>query len=211
MKNSLFLAVALILFACNPAKNKPEGVLTGDIGTGNVVSETVNVDEYKLEEVPGTNWQRAVKLDTAGKVLETGFFEAGKKVGSWVSYEGSNKQFPSQVATYKDGKLNGLYIKFNDGGQAGLIAFYQNNLLHGHWGKYQFGRVAEDANYINGKLDGTYNIYTLATGNLQTSAEYKNGIQEGYYRTYTPEGQVTTEYLYKNGEKVSGGVVMPSK
>ena len=51
MKNLLFGAIIFLLFACN---NKPEGTITGDIGTGNVVPETSKVSEYTLEQVPGT-------------------------------------------------------------------------------------------------------------------------------------------------------------
>jgi len=93
MKNMLFCAVVLLLLSCN--KSKPEGILTGDVGTSNVTPETVNITEYTLEEVPGTNWQKAIKQDTAGKVMETGFFEDSKKVGACVLYEHDNKQFPS--------------------------------------------------------------------------------------------------------------------
>lgn len=203
MKNTLFLAA--LLLACSCTRTDPQSTP----GDSNVNAKAVQPNEYSLEEVPGTNWQRAVKLDSAGNMLETGYLEEGKKVGSWVFYTHSNKQFPSQISTYKEDKLNGLHIDFNEGGQAGLITYYQNNQLHGHWGKYQFGRVAEEADYKNGKLEGVYKIYTLATGALQTTAEYKNGVQDGYYRTYNPDGQITTEYLYKNGERISGGVVNP--
>ena len=203
MKNLLLCAAALLLFACNSSNTRPEG----DTSTGNGKQATDRLDGYTVETVPGISWKSAIKKDTAGNVLETGFFEDDKKVGSWVLYENINKQFPSQISTYKDGKLTGLHIEFSDGGQAGLITYYQNNQLHGHWGRYQFGRVAEEADYKDGKLDGVYKVYTLATGKLQTTAEYKDGVQNGYYRTFTPEGQMTTEYLYKDGKKVSGGVV----
>lgn len=201
MKNLLYLFIMLFLFACqanNESANKAS--------EQNAAAPASNTQDYTLEAVPGTNWQRASKLDAEGNLVETGFFENGKKVGTWVLYEQSKKYFPSQLSTYEDGKLNGIHMEFNEGGMIGLIAYYQDNLLHGTWGKYQFGRVAEEAQYKNGKLDGVYNVYTLATGKLQTSAEYKNGVQDGYYRTYNPEGQVTTEYLYRNGERVSGGV-----
>lgn len=217
MEKLFYLAIVLLLVACQ-SKKTPDGVVTGKIGEGNVPSETANVNDYTLEAVPGTNWQKATKLDSTGNIVETGFFEDGKKVGTWVNYGkesnllgAENKRFPSQVATYKDGKLNGIFMQFNEGGQAGLIAYYQNNLLNGNWGKYQFGRASEEAEYKDGKLNGEYKVYELATGRIKTSAEYKNGIQDGYYRNYNDEGQVIAEYLYKDGKAVSGGAVTPGK
>jgi len=37
-------------------------------------------------------------------------------------------------------------------------------------------------------------------------AEYKNGKQDGMYKYYDEDGKVVMEYVYKDGEKVSGGM-----
>lgn len=204
MKNVFYLLLLLLTFACKKETESADSVNIGEIGTNNTAYENVNIAAYQLEEVPGTNWQLATKRDTAGKPLETGYFENGKKVGSWLLYEHQNEQFPSKLSTYKDGKLNGLHMQMNQGGQLELLAYYQNNNLHGPWGKYRFARLVEEAHYKNGKLDGVFNIYTIASGKLQTSAEYKDGVQDGFYRTYSPTGDITSEYKYKEGKQVSG-------
>lgn len=209
MKNLIYILLLLITFSCKKETGgKPApGTDTGEIGTGNVEYQDVNISDYKLEEVAFTNWQRAEKRDTAGSLLEVGYFENGKKVGSWLLYQHIKKQFPSLLSNYKDGKLNGLHMQFNQGGQVELVAYYENNKLHGPWGRYRFSRLLEEANYKFGKLDGVFNVYEITTGKLQTSAEYKEGVQDGFYRTYNiTNGRMTAEYTYKNGEKVGGGV-----
>lgn len=178
-------------------------------GTHTNAASGVNLADYKLEEVPSTNWKRAEKYDSAGNLLEVGYFENGLKTGCWLWYENERKQFPSKLFNYKDGKLNGVHIQFNEGGQTGMIANYQNDQLHGRYSKYLFSRLVEEMNYKNGKLDGVYNIYETTTGKLLTAAEYKAGLQDGFYRTYnTSTGEMTSEYIYQNGQKVSGGAIV---
>lgn len=205
-EKAMLLFLLLLVVACKK-ESESAGVNIGEIGTNNTAYENVNIADYQVEELPGTNWQKATKVDTAGNPLETGYFENGKKVGSWLLYEHQKMQFPSKLSTYKDGKLNGLHMQMNQGGQLELIAYYQNNNLHGPWGRYRFARLVEELNYKNGKVDGVFNIYAVNNGKLQTSAEYKNGVQDGFYRTYNPMGEITSEYQYKEGKQVGGGAI----
>lgn len=204
MKSLLYLGLLLFIIACKNSQNTPD---TKESGTGTIAYEDVNIADYTVENVPETDWQRATKLDSLGNPSEIGFFDAsGKKIGTWITYH-PKKLFPQQLATYKDGKLNGVYMQMNQNGQTELVAHYQNNNLHGPWGKYRFARLLEKANYVNGKLDGVFEVYNLQDGKLHTTSEYKNGLQDGYFRTYDPNGNITTEYLYRNGKQVSGNSV----
>jgi antitoxin component YwqK of YwqJK toxin-antitoxin module len=45
------------------------------------------------------------------------------------------------------------------------------------------------------------------TGNVKKEVHYKNGLQHGLFRYYDPDGNLTLEYEYRDGEKVSGGIV----
>ncbi len=201
MKNLLFLVVLVLFAACsNPGETTNNSAASASNSAGKA---TVDLSAYTIEEVPGTNWQRVEKRDSEGNLLEIGYVENGVKVGSWVTYH-PEKMFPQQLINYKDGKQTGLYMEFNEGGITERIANYQNNELHGPNAKYRFSRLEELSEYKNGKLDGVFKSYRIQDGKLQSSAEYKNGVQDGYYRTYNADGRVTTEYLYKNGEQVSG-------
>jgi antitoxin component YwqK of YwqJK toxin-antitoxin module len=63
-------------------------------------------------------------------------------------------------------------------------------------------------NYFENELDGMKRKYQN-NGKIQEEVEYSRGVQDGIYRFYDDQGNMTLDYLYKNGEKVSGGIVEP--
>lgn len=192
MKHLFSFLVLLGLFACGNGggTSAPEFEVTG----------------YAIEKVSGTDLQHATKVDEKGMLLEEGYLRNGKKTGAWVTYD-SGSPFPRKIENYQNGSYYGSYMEFNERGQLQLLAHYENNKLDGNWGKYSFGRPQEEATYKDGQLDGTYKKYFERDGKLQTTIEYKDGVQDGYYRFYDDGGNIKLEYLYKNGEKVEGGIV----
>ena len=202
MKNVFLLLIVLALVACEQSENAAASqVERAESYQG------VNIDDFELENVPGTDWQKATKYGPDGNVVESGYFENGRKTGTWLTYQPqSGELFPRTLSNYRNGTLYGLHMQFGQGGQIEVVAHYRDNNLHGKYAKYRFGRLLEESTYKNGKLDGVYNVYNVRDGKLRTSAEYKDGVQHGFYRTYNADGEVTTEYTYENGEKVSGGV-----
>lgn len=194
MKNLLFAVVMIFAFSsCNQA------------GGGAPVVDTTG---YILETIPGSSIQKARMEDENGQVIEEGFMQNGVKVGTWTTYK-AGIEFPITITSYVDGQYTGVYLEFNDRGQLELKAGYLNNQLHGPWGKYRFGRPESTANYINGEMDGAYKEYFTRDGKIQKEVNYKAGKEHGIMRFYNEEGEVTVEYEYKNGEKVSGGIVNP--
>ena len=196
-KISLLLFVVVALWSCNS-------------GGGGGSAPVLDASGYMVEDIPGLSAQRAFKTDAAGNMFEEGLLINGVQTGTWITYH-PDTQFPATVASFEGGMYNGPYMEFNQRGQLSLRATYQNNLLHGYWGKYSFGRPEIEANYKNGELHGMYRAFMKNTGKLQSEAEYKNGVQDGPYRTFNEAGEVTLEYIFKNGEKVSGGIVNPEK
>lgn len=195
MKNLLIVALLLIFFAsCNNAGQKAAPV--------------VDASGYIVESIPGSTIQKVRKEDEQGNLIEEGFLQNGVKVGTWTTYK-AEIEFPKTIISYVDGQYTGPYLEFNDRGQLELKAGYLNNQLHGPWGKYRFGRPEATANYTNGELDGTYKEYFTRDGKIQKEVNYKNGVEHGTMRFYNEEGEVTVEYEYKNGEKVSGGILNP--
>jgi len=194
MKFFLSLAiVSLVVFSCNNTTEPPTSAPAFD------------AQGYELEAIPGTDARWAVKIDAEGKKVEEGILKNGFKEGTWIEYH-IGGEFPSRIMSFIDGKYNGPYMEYNERGQLSLRATYRNNKLHGSWGKYSFGRPEVKANYKDGELDGTYIEYDKKTGKVQKEVNYKKGKQHGMYRFYNPEGEITVEYEYKNGEKVSGGI-----
>lgn len=164
------------------------------------------VPDYEISNIPGTQAKMARLYTTTGSLQEAGPMIDGKKTGAW-SYYGMEGTFPIKVISYVEDLYNGIYLEFNDRGQAELMATYKNNKLDGPWGKYRFGRAELTANYKDGELDGVLREYDFRNGNLKKEASYKAGELDGLVRDYDEEGNVMVEYVYRNGEKISGGVV----
>lgn len=198
MKNSLYVFLIVSVFACqSPDPGPVEGA----------AAPAVSTDGYELEPVAGTDLVSATKYEADGKLLEKGFFLNDQLEGTWSYYEHPTKEYPKRMANYHQGILQGPYLEFTEQGNIILKAYYQNNQLHGPWGAYKFGRPLKTANYVHGILDGVYREYTNNTGKLQKEIQYKNGKEHGTYRFFNDDGEVTLEYVYENGEKISGGII----
>lgn len=191
----LFLAASFTLLA---------GCDNSNAGAG--ATEQFDSSGYTTEDIPGTPYQRVFKLGADNTLQEEGLARNGVKEGTWAIYHPGGV-FPEKVISYADGMYNGPYMEFNERGQLALRATYKNNILDGPWGKYRFGRPEAEANYKNGKFHGTYKEYDSSTGKLIKEINYKDGVQHGMLRFFNDAGAVTLEYEYRNGEKVSGGIV----
>lgn len=104
------------------------------------------------------------------------------------------------IYSYKDGELDGLNV-----------VYYKNNIKEiGHWkagkqnGLFQMytedGVLIDNANFKDGERDGVTEQFYNDTGKLRVSANYKNGVLEGEYKAYYPNGNLQGEVNYVNGE-----------
>lgn len=172
------------------------------------VEQGVDLTGYKLEPIEGSNAKQAVKRDGEGKIIEEGTIVNGKMWGTWLYYEGISK-FPRKIVTYVDGIYNGPYFELGENGQIQVKAIYKNNKLNGEWGKYSFSRPLEEGTYVEGKLDGVFKEYNLRDGKIIKETNYSDGVLNGPMRFYNEKEEVTVEYIYKNGEKIGGGMKNP--
>ncbi|MGH1437035.1 MAG: toxin-antitoxin system YwqK family antitoxin [Lewinella sp.] len=197
---SLVLVLAM-LFSCEN-NTSPEPVTASPAGT----EASSSASDYEITPVSGTSANMATLYSPEGKIMEAGPMVNGKKNGSWAYY-GAKGSFPVKVISFVEDMYTGVYMEFNERGQAELMATYKNNKLHGPWGKYRFGREELTANYKDGELDGVLREYDYRDGKLKKEASYKAGQLDGLVRDYDPEGNVMVEYMYRDGEKISGGMV----
>ena len=65
---------------------------------------------------------------------------------------------------------------------------------------YQNGNLEYEAEYINGKLDGTSRFWS-EDGSLVSEAEYSNGQPHGTWENFYPNGSVMHEVQYEFGQK----------
>ena len=106
----------------------------------------------------------------------------------------------TDIYSYKDGELDGLNV-----------VYYKNNIKEiGHWkagkqnGLFQMytedGVLIDNANFKDGERDGVTEQFYNDTGKLRVSANYKNGVLEGEFKAYYPNGNLQGEVNYVNGE-----------
>lgn len=194
MKRILFIALpafTVLLCACNKSAPAVDADLTG----------------YDLVQVPGSDFYMATKVTDSVKVQE-GYILNGRKNGLWLDYHPDGRI--SLIQNFIDGKLNGPVLTMDTRGQITAQTEYCDGVLHGLKATYKFGRPQEEIPYMNGKIHGVMKKY-YSTNKLMEEAEYKNNAQDGYYRHYNDEGVMDLEYVYRNGEKVSGGIVPPEE
>jgi antitoxin component YwqK of YwqJK toxin-antitoxin module len=204
-RHILVLLSILSLNACSKPSADKKTASVREVPTQTTAS-TDEYSNYELTPVPGTQMQRAILYNEDGKIVEQGYLDDnGLKTGEWLAFY-TNSGLPYKLITYRAGVQNGLYIFFNEIGQVSLLATYADNLLDGYWIKYRFSRPEEEAVYKAGKMHGVHKQYFVREGWLQASTEYKDGVRDGYYRNYNAKGDVTLEYLYRNGEMVKGGM-----
>ena len=200
-KITLFLSLLLGLAACTNSSAPP---------ASSEADQTVTPDEYSNYEITpltGTNIRMATRRDqTTGKVLEQGFLDENNlKTREWIEFNAGTSLL-LKITNYVAGVQNGLRISFNEIGQVAAVETYKDDQLNGYRVKYRFNRPEEEAEYKAGQLHGTLRQYFVREGWLQFTTDFKDGVQDGFYRAYDKEGNVTLEYVYRNGEKISGGM-----
>jgi antitoxin component YwqK of YwqJK toxin-antitoxin module len=182
----LFTSLSLLLaFACTtPEVKSPE------------------MDNYDLIPTNDPDRFEAHLKNIEDEVIEKGFFYKGLKDGTWVKYDANGDKI-SEISGYHAGKLDGISIKLDPRGQLQERKEYRDNRLHGYYALYQYGKLLKEANYKDGQLHGRMTKYVEFTGKKLSEADYKNGKQDGIFRYFDDKGNITLEYRYKNGEKIT--------
>lgn len=183
------------------------GLVSCSNENGNLTqSNSIDLSKFEKVDIPGTGYQRVLRKNAEGKVLEEGLVENGKRNGTWVIYH-TDRDVPRVIASFVNDLYNGPYFEFNKQGQVDLQCAYVNNVLHGYFARYRIGRKTEEGNYKMGKLDGVYKKYYENRSIVQQENTYKDGQLHGKTRFFDEKGNVIVEYDYENGQKIKGGIV----
>lgn len=94
------------------------------------------------------------------------------------------------IYSYKNGELDGLNV-----------IYYKNNIKEvGHWkngeqhGLFQMytedGILIDSGTFKDGERDGLTEQFYNDTGKLRVSANYKNGVLDGEFKAYYPNGNL---------------------
>ena len=161
---------------------------------------------FETIALEGSDHKKVYKRDSLGNTLVEGVIFQGKRNGSWVTYHPSGQV--ETITNYIEDQKNGLYLRF---GQNNLIeeqASFMDDQLEGTFIRYQFGHLDERIEYKAGKKNGRAIKYYLR-GGMQREMEFKDDVQDGYYRFYGEDGTKQIEEIFKAGKKISGGMILP--
>lgn len=196
----VFLMLALLSAGCQSSGTHatPEGLPGEDLSL------------LTYEDIAGSDVRYARQVDTlTGHVQIEGFMKDGKKTGMWIQY--SPEGDIQLINHYVDGQLEGVALRMTFRNQVDLRSTYRRGQLNGPYTLYKFGKVVEERQYKDGLLDGPYKIYNDRTFTLKQEMNYKADKLDGHFRYYNEDGVVTLEYVYKDGEKISGGMTEPAQ
>ncbi len=199
MKYLIITTTFLIFMACNQSDQAANN-------STNTPNNASAADPYVHEPIAGTDVQKVTLTNRDGKLREQGFMLNGKRTGMWLIFERSDV-FPQKIISYQNDMYNGPYFEFTERGQMTMKANYLNNKLDGYFARYKFSKEVVTANYINGKLSGEYREYDERKNFLTKIENYKDDQLHGKVQYYNEDGIVIMEYEYKNGKKVSGGMI----
>ncbi len=193
MKHFWIFIIAIIILGCQ----KKEATLSG--------SQEFSLDGFVTEKIEGTDMQNATRTNENGIMTDEGILKNGKRHGPWKVYE-PNRGYMESLTFYSDGKQMGPVLKFDSRGNVTEEASYLEGELHGKTVKYRYGIKVAERNYKMGKPHGKQ-LDFYDSGKIMQIAEFKDGVQDGLFEYYTPEGEKQMSYQYKNGQKVAGGVL----
>lgn len=178
----------LTFFACSSKQNGPQ----------------FDLKSYKTETI-ASNAQLVSYQDDDLFYLATGTVIDGTRNGAWVTYHPQTNKIKS-ITNYVNGVKNGIQINMNDRGQIVSMIGYKNDIKNGIEANYDLGRPTDETSYANGILDGPFAIYN-SREIIQRKGFFKNGKQHDKLQYFDESGNLTLEYLYNNGEKLSGGII----
>lgn len=167
---------------------------------GNVSTPAAKINSEGYETINKGSFDKMVKKNAEGIVVEEGHTVNGLKTGAWLTYDAQGNLIG--ITNYMNGKLNGPNIIMNNRGQIIEKQYYDADVKDGPFGIYKFGRAEKEGIYRNGKIDAVYTEY-YGNGKKQKEIQYNNGVVDGMMTYFKEDDEsVMLQYEYKNGEKL---------
>ncbi len=148
----------------------------------------------------GSGIVKVAVYDANDAVLEQGNYHQGLRQGAYVVYHPNG--FIESVTSYVNGKKEGLYMLLDNRGQLLEEGYYHNDLLEGKYTVYNRTRIKETRHYRQGQLNGPREKFYANGTTVMERTNYVDGTLDGVARWYDQQGNLTIEYVYKNGELV---------
>lgn len=198
MKYLLILCVFFSLVACTDS--------TVDNATqSGVQSEFSN---YEITVIDGDSLARLPGKSV--EFIEEGVIDNGERQGFWITRRDRTPHRLQAIKFYKNGLLNGPAYTYENNGDLETSASYKNGKLNGQFIQYKFGHPIIIAFYLDGKLHGKKTIYYddyESITDVKKIMHYDHGLLDGKVSWFNGEGEMTMQYIYKDGKMVSGGII----
>lgn len=127
---------------------------------------------------------------------------AKKEIRYW-----KNGSIKSEI-TYRGGMMNGRAAWYYESGKIQMECYYKDNMLEGkstRW--FENGLKEAECYYKDNKLDGVYITWSMESNIVLDIKSYKakeenymNGVLQGPYKVWHPNGQLKIEGFYNNGK-----------
>jgi TonB family protein len=162
---------------------------------GNIISEESHFDAGKRTGIR-KNWY------INGQLMEQGEYDNDVIVYDWTWFDNGK---PKEVKSYKNGLADGTWRIYADPKESNdtlpmSIDNYSNGMKNGLHSAYKNGKLTEEINFKNDKLDGAYNKYN-ANGMFIFSENYADGNLDGQCR-YFEQGKCVKEITFSNGKAI---------
>jgi len=138
----------------------------------------------------------------SGKIKAITIFSTDGVVARTKTYH-ENSQ-PMAEGKYIKQKRDSIWLFYSDvDGKLLSSETYKKGILHGTTKTFypETGNVAEIIEYVNGIKEGPYKKY-FPDGELMTEGTYKNDVLEGKFLLYYPNGKIQVKGKYKNGRQI---------
>ncbi|MBV6646223.1 MAG: toxin-antitoxin system YwqK family antitoxin [Cyclobacteriaceae bacterium] len=145
----------------------------------------------KYDNIPG---RVKITVMSGEDIAMEGDYQDGFREGAWTEYE---RGLVKEVYNYYRGDLQGIRLSFRSGNLE-KKSYYDGGQLHGEYTVYKNRRVIEQYQYTNGKKEGPVKKF-YNNGKILEESNYVNDQLDGIARWYDQEGNLTIEYLYKDG------------
>lgn len=193
-----------------------DGDRVGEWYSFNPLGKMTTRNYYNSDNIDG--WQ--VYYTEQGKIDYKHFYSVGDLKGSviydslenpmdtiWLN-NGTGKyvQFyyngdTAFIGNYANGQANGSFNWFHSGNNISSSGTYMNGKRHGNWTYFtRSGNKYLERNYENGLPVGQFKRYWSGTDQLSYTESYKYGKTDGLTKSFYPNGQIRSQYMYSDGE-----------
>ncbi len=132
-----------------------------------------------------------------GKIDQKGKYIKGKPEGDWRWFHENGNPWREEV--YLKGKEDGPSVEYNDTGLTVAKGEYIEGEKEGPW-NYQYGDFKEEGSYKDGQQDGEWKSW-YKNGELSFEGRYVNGLEDGKHVWYHDNGKVREEGKYILGSR----------